>query len=174
MAVHAKRGATSEWFTPQKYTDSAAKVLTCGIRLDPASTAAANKRIGAIQYYDKFADGLSWPWYGTVWLNPPYSDYRGQCNDWLRKLYDELTVRNTTEAVALVQVSVLYQEWAQELLYLPRAALCITNHRIKFLNAKGIEGGSPSHSHAFIYVGYAAEVFREEFEKYGVVMMGGV
>lgn len=69
-----------------------------GFDLDPAAgcepTPIADNR------YTKEDDGLSKEWYGTVWLNPPFSDK----NTWYGKLANEYKVGNIDAAVALAQV----------------------------------------------------------------------
>lgn len=47
------------------------------IDLDPASCALANSRIRAARYYTAADNGLSKPWHGNVFLNPP-GDPRGR------------------------------------------------------------------------------------------------
>lgn len=43
------------------------------VTLDVAAS-AANALVS--RYYDRETDGLSQPWHGVVWCNPPYSDLR--------------------------------------------------------------------------------------------------
>lgn len=61
---------SAEHYTPVEYADAAHYVLGA-IDLDPASCAAANKRIRARQYYTKAQCGQHRPWFGRVWINPP-------------------------------------------------------------------------------------------------------
>lgn len=47
--------------------------------------AAAAHNAKAPTYYTREDDGLTRPWFGRVWCNPPYSD----CGAWVRKAWDE-------------------------------------------------------------------------------------
>lgn len=61
-----------EWYTPSDIIDLA-RIVLGSIDLDPASSDSANAIVRAASYYTKDDDGLTLPWYGRVWLNPPYS-----------------------------------------------------------------------------------------------------
>src|SRR5687767_6022822 len=47
--------------------------------------AAAEHNAKAPAYYTREQDGLTLPWAGRVWCNPPYSD----CGAWVQKAWDE-------------------------------------------------------------------------------------
>jgi len=79
-----------------------------GFDLDPAAgcepTPIANKR------YTEADDGLTQPWYGTVWLNPPFSEKRV----WFKRLVDQYKNGDVERAVALSTTgtsAVWFQEW---------------------------------------------------------------
>jgi DNA N-6-adenine-methyltransferase Dam len=68
MTVHeAPVGGSVEWFTPP----SLFKQLGATFDLDPAASFRA-AWVPALQFICKEEDGLSGPWGGHVWLNPPY------------------------------------------------------------------------------------------------------
>jgi hypothetical protein len=58
-----------------------------GFDLDPAATAGNAK---AAAFFDRDADGTSQPWFGYVWLNPPFSRSMKACgSDCARKTCQE-------------------------------------------------------------------------------------
>ena len=79
-----------DYYTPQWVIDAAREVMG-GIDPDPASCEAANTWIMANRYYTIDQDGLSLPWYGRVWLNPPYNFTNGKSNQdaWSYRLATE-------------------------------------------------------------------------------------
>ncbi|MBN9356206.1 MAG: adenine methyltransferase [Herbaspirillum huttiense] len=78
---HECRTAKSvEWYTPAWVFQR----LDIEFDLDPSSPHDMTLDwIPATKRYTVFDDGLSKPWYGRVWLNPPYSKWTQQ---WMRRM----------------------------------------------------------------------------------------
>jgi hypothetical protein len=71
------RGATDEWLTPP------AIIAALGpFDLDPCAP-VQRPWDTATRHYTVKDDGLSKPWFGRVWLNPPYGPQVGR---WLKRL----------------------------------------------------------------------------------------
>lgn len=71
-------GGTDEWLTPPRIIEALGP-----FDLDPCAP-VARLWDTAKQYYTIEDDGLSKPWHGRVWLNPPFNRY--QAPHWLRKM----------------------------------------------------------------------------------------
>jgi hypothetical protein len=104
----------SEWYSPSPIIEAARRVMR-GIDLDPASSAAANETVQAASFFSTADDGLSRPWRGRVWLNPPFAENAR----FIAKLVAEYEAGNVTEACCLTFAS-LDTEWARLLLRFPR------------------------------------------------------
>ena len=163
---HFDPGATSEWYTPGKYIE-AARAAMGGIDLDPASCAHANRTVQAATYFDQAADGLCREWWGRVWLNPPYSGYKGQAAAWATKLLAEYEAGRAVQAVLLVNLSTAYQPAFQAV---ARAgAVCMVNHRIGFESATG-QSDRPTQANMLLYLGDRRRQFAAECGRFGVVL----
>lgn len=163
---HYDPGATSEWYTPGAYLD-AARAAMGGIDLDPASCAHANKTVRAATYFDRAADGLSRHWFGRVWLNPPYSDFKGQAAAWATKLLAEYRAGRVEQAVLLVNLSVAYQPAFQAVARV--GAVCMVDHRIQFVSATG-QSDRPTQANMLLYLGDRRRQFAAEFGQFGAVL----
>lgn len=125
--MHDRRTDTSsdEWFTPPEVFEA----LGLAFDLDPAAPVGGVPWVPAARYFTKREDGLSQPWSGRVWLNPPYG--RGT-ERWLRKLADH------GDGLALVFArtdTAWFQRVATQ-----ATALCFVGGRLRFRRPDGTPG----------------------------------
>ncbi len=148
-----------DWYTPSKYIEAAREVLG-EIDLDPASCTAANTVIRAATFYTKQQNGLSLPWQGRIWLNPPYL---GLAGSFIARLISEYETGNITAAIALVNSHCTDAEWFQGLW---DYTLCFTDHRINFESPRETTSGA-THGSVFVYLGKTPESFAHHFAQFG-------
>ena len=126
--------ATTEWYTPPAIIALVRDVLG-QIDLDPASHDVPQQWIKAQVRYTIADDGLTRPWQGRVFLNPPFD----AAPRWLEKLYAERTHRPCLSAVVLVNSAPGYKWWEQ---LLDTACLSVLlRERLAFVRADGTSAG---------------------------------
>lgn len=96
--------------------------------LDPCCRVETAK---ATQYYDQSHDGLRQPWFGKVFLNPPYS----KPTPWLEKALKETVEKRVSLVVALLPVRT-DTKWFHNLV-LGRCELRFMKGRIKWIGWQG-------------------------------------
>ena len=154
-----------EWYTPEKYIESA-RIVMGHIDIDPASNDHAQKKVKAKIYYTKDDDGLSKDWRGNVWLNPPYT--ARVINKFLEKIAVHYASGEINQAIVLTN-SNTDTSWFHALANVS-SCVCFTAGRINFYKESG-EKSSPTNGQMFFYVGHDKEKFKEEFSKHGLVMV---
>jgi phage N-6-adenine-methyltransferase len=159
-------GVYVEWQTPERYIESARNVLGV-IDLDPASTPEANEIVKASKFYTKEEDGLTRPWFGNVWLNPPYG---GMAKEFVAKLIQEFEYGDVRSAIVLLNANSTETRWWQPLWQYP---ICFTDHRIKFVSPDGLSESNPTNGSAFVWMGRRStklSAFINQFSKWGTVV----
>ena len=91
--------------------------------LDPACHHETAK---APKFYTPADDGLSQPWFGRVFLNPPYSNV----TPWLEKAIAETTARRASLVIALLPVCT-DTDWFHDFV-LDRAEIRFIKRRVRF------------------------------------------
>jgi hypothetical protein len=160
--------SNNEWYTPASYVNAAREVMG-GIDLDPASCTAANELVQATHFYTKEDNGLLQPWYGRVWLNPPYGRAKGGSvsfqSEFVRKLLREWSTQTIQQAVLLCTADP-DEKWFQPLWNFP---LCFAYPQIWFHRP-----GLPPEKHimgsCFVYLGENVQAFIEAFSRFGRVV----
>jgi hypothetical protein len=99
------KGVTNEWYTPPEIIEpivAAMRHFGLQLALDPASPPGGLDWIPALITYDHEDDGLVQPWFGFVWLNPPFGR---ETVKWMRKMAEH------GEGIALVAARMNTRWW---------------------------------------------------------------
>jgi ParB family transcriptional regulator, chromosome partitioning protein len=156
---------SDEWYTPPSIVDRARRVLG-SIDLDPASNAAAQEVVRATTYYTAETDGLSQPWTGRVWMNPPYR--RGLVGAFVNRLVDCYVAGEVEAAVTLVNLHRAGSAWFQRLA--THGHRCELRRRIIFWGPDGATFRA-QHDDAVFYLGPHASRFRRWFGSLGGTLL---
>lgn len=124
------KGAIVEWYTPAWVFES----LGLRFDLDPCSPVdRVLSWVPAETRYTSKDDGLSKPWVGRVWMNPPYGT---QTQVWMRRLAEH------GNGIALV-FSRTDCGWFHDACATADAVLFMRG-RVKFVDGDGKAGGTPA------------------------------
>ena len=115
---------TGLWETPQEFFDKLNREFD--FTLDACATPENAK---CRNFYSPEQDGLSMPWNGRVWCNPPYGRHVGQ---WVRKAY---TSAQTGAIVVMLLPARTDTAWFHDYIY-RRAEIRFVRGRLKFGGGK--------------------------------------
>jgi hypothetical protein len=156
-----KTTKSNEWYTPSKYIEAARQVMG-SIDLVPASCELANRTVKAARYYTKEDNGLALPWYGNVWLNPPYTQVGGKSSikPWIRKAIES----EANQIILLVpnDASARWFEWLWSYI------ICLPPYRINF-DIPGKKSKHPTFGTCFTYLGPHESRFIDIFSQFGTI-----
>lgn len=143
MAEHEPSiGLSDDWYTPPEIF--AALGLT--FDLDPCSPGPGHW-VPARKIYTKADDGLSQPWVGLVFMNPPFGGRNGHV-PWLERFLDH------KNGVAIVRAYTSSNWWHD---HMPRAeGILFPRGKTKFIRPDGSVGTSPGHGIVLIGAGSTA------------------
>ena len=141
------------------------------IDLDPASCEKANwDFVQATVYYNVRTNGLSLPWYGNVWLNPPYK--QPLVTHFTNCLIRNVEQQSVDQACLLVN-NATETKWFQKALKACNA-VCFPAGRIRFHDEFGFAQSSPLHGNVIMYFTNHSERlkhFETHFSPLGVVIV---
>lgn len=80
FGVPQEQKTSDDYYTPKHVFDA----LDLCFDLDVAAPPGGVPWVPADRYYTKEDDGLSQPWHGRVWMNPPYSE----ATAWVRRFIE--------------------------------------------------------------------------------------
>lgn len=128
-------GASDEWYTPRFVFDALGEVFDTDV--------AAPSRCHVPARLSFSTNGLTNPWLGFVWMNPPFGGRNGLV-PWLDRFFDH------GNGIALVpdrtSAPWFQDAWA-------RADRALFTRKIRFLRPDGSEGVSPSNGTALLASG---------------------
>jgi phage N-6-adenine-methyltransferase len=158
----AQATGEDEWYTPAPYIVAARSVMGA-IDLDPASSKTANETVGADRYYTVEEDGLTQPWAGRVWMNPPYA--QPLVDRFATRLAREHAAGAVVEAITLLN-NATETAWFQELAA-QAAALCFPRGRVHFWHPG--KSSAPLQGQVVVYLGGRPGTFAAGFHRFGSV-----
>jgi phage N-6-adenine-methyltransferase len=164
---NAANSGDNEWYTPRPFIVAATSVMGA-IDLDPASSEAANHVVQAGVYYTAEQDGLTRPWAGRIWMNPPYA--QPLVTHFCKRLVREYSFGEVAEAVVLVN-NATETAWFQWLTIVATAS-CSPDGRVKFWHP-GKES-APLQGQVVLYLGSKVPAFKRAFAGIGNVSTGSV
>lgn len=118
-----------EWYTPEWITAPLGR-----FDLDPCAPMGEHRRIAWLEY-NREQDGLSMPWHGRVFCNPPFSQP-------LLKLFCERMALHGN-GILLMMCLGFDASWFHDYILGAADALFIMKGRIRFVGMDGTMGGSP-------------------------------
>ncbi len=113
----ASSDETNQWFTPKYIFDA----LGAKFDLDPCSPGEGLTHVPATRHLTVLEDGLTAPWDGLVFMNPPYGKHTGE---WMRKLSEH----GNGIALVFARTDV---KWFQDNIH-NAGLVCFVSSRIKF------------------------------------------
>jgi hypothetical protein len=169
---------SAEHYTPVHFVEAARFVFGGAIDTDPASSAKANETVKARLYYTAQDNGLTQPWYGNVWVNPP-GDERGSLVPMFWERFCE-HIRDGKGAGIWAGYSLEQLQTLQGLTFWDGAPCyhpsdghwMICDHRIQWRGPGG-KGTNPTHGNFFTLLGGTdsmAARFHAKFGQWGVTM----
>lgn len=140
MAAHEQAvGATAEWYTPPWIFEA------LGVEFVTDGASPGKSVVPWVPALKHSTRAEPVPWFGSVWLNPPFGERRNQIEPWLAKLEAH------GDGIALVP-NRTGADWWQD--YAQRAdGLLFIRGKVRFLRPDGSEGESPGYGNVMMAFG---------------------
>lgn len=155
---------TAEHYTPPSFLIRVYEFFGGTVDLDPCSNSLESPTVLANAHYTQALDGLSLPWFGKVFVNPPYGR---TLMTWTEKLCSEYEQGNISEAIYLVP-SRTDTKWTRRL---SAYARCYLDSRLKFTSREGIPQDSAPFPSAVFYLGNRLSDFESYWQSQGEVWL---
>ena len=155
---------SNEHYTPGKLLETILEFYEGEIDLDPCSNSLLKPNVPAHFHYDSKLNGLTLPWAGKVFVNPPYGR---AIPTWVNKTileYESLRARE----ILLLLPNRPGTQWYLSLS--PYSRVNITG-RLNFLDQNGKEQESAPFPSVLFYFGSKQQTFVTHWEKWGEVII---
>jgi hypothetical protein len=146
-----------EYYTPIEIVNAAREVMG-SIDLDPFSSEEANRKIKAAVYFSKEIDGLSKCWFGSVWMNHPFS--RKMNNKCIVRLMEEYFHQNINQACCIT-FAATSEKWFNPLMDFPQ---CFLSPRTNYYLPDGTKKRGVTKGSVVTYLGKNVDKFIEVFD----------
>ncbi len=150
-----------DYYTPVHLVAAAYKAMG-GIDLDPASHWRANREFRISTFYHLHRSAFDNPWFGRVWLNPPYGDnapwFARIAEFWDKGEIDQLCMLSPVWAFATKIARPIIDRSAAMLLLHPTPTFWGNPNRKSGTN----------HPHMILYMGAHTDRFHEAFADHGI------
>jgi hypothetical protein len=169
--VLTKPDSGHDYYTPDAVT-AASRQAMGGLDLDPASCPLANDGdadhagVQAARYFTRDQDGLTKKWFGRVWCNPPFGDWK----QWVPKILAEVDSGRVQQICVLMPARSISDTYPYQLTKTADAIL-VPDGRIQFWGPRAASG-DPDASHPLIYIGHRRREFKRAFAEFGCVFFG--
>lgn len=156
----SQNAGNNEWYTPPDLIEAARDCMG-GIDLDPASSQAAQQVVKAARFFSVDDDGLSQPWSGRVWLNPPYAQ------PLIKQFVEKVTTESIEQACVLVN-NATETKWAQSLLE-SGSVVCFVKSRVRWISPRG-SPSAPLQGQMIVGIRVDLDRFSGAFASRGVIL----
>ena len=153
-----------EHYTPSNLVQAIQNFYNGVIDLDPCSN-TDSPNVPACFHYNKSMNGLTLPWAGKVYVNPPYG--RNIIDKWVEKAVVEYQAQRAREILLLLPARTDTQ-WFK---LLNSYARLYFEGRLKFLASENKDNSAPFPS-MLVYLGLQEDLFVGYWQSWGLVTKG--
>jgi len=153
-----------DYYTPKEVMERVRECFGGSISLDPASHPVANRVVAADTFYGKQENGLAQPWFGDVWLNPPFEKWPA----FAAKAVAEINRGEVRQLFALLSAPTVTTAYIAPLLA-SMSLMVVLRKRIEFWGPLVDDGNgtAASSGHLLLYYGKEMSLVRRAFSGEG-------
>jgi len=156
-----------DYWTDAELIERARATLGGCIDLDPASAWHPNSHVvKAKRFYSVTENGLVNPWFGRIWLNPPFSEWKS----WADKVVSELDTNAAISALlVLSNTRTITAKYFDPVLKRAQS-MCVLSGRWSFWGTD--KDGSPSNGSVILLMRGDPQAFSAHFKDIGTIFTG--